>query len=305
MSLRVLVTGASGFIGRRLATRLLARGDRVTALGRTACAIEGADEILLPSLDATAIVPALQGRAWDAVIHLAAAGVKPGDRDEQTLVQMNALLPAALVSAAPGFGARAVVVAGSSAEYQPAPHPLAEDAPLCADKLYGATKAAGTLLALARGAAQGIPVASLRLFNVYGPGEAPHRLLPSLASRLLRQEVVPLSPGTQLRDFVHVDDACDALVAAMDALVARHMDSGVYNVATGQPHSVADFARAAANALQADPALLQFGALPLRPDDAPCVVGDPARLAAACGWRARYDMHAGVAHALAEYSSTR
>jgi nucleoside-diphosphate-sugar epimerase len=304
--LSLLVTGATGFIGRRLVSHLCARGETVHVLGRRPCNIDGVQDILVSRFEPDIIRAALANQSFDAVMHLAAAGIKPDERDAGTLMQINSLLPGVMVEIAARCGARAVIVTGSSSEYKAprAGQALTEDAPLCDDKLYGASKAAGALLALAQGASLALPVAVLRLFNVYGPGEAAHRLLPSLVQRLLRGEPVPLSIGNQQRDFLHVDDACGAMLAALDAMLARTMAGGAYNVATGQANSVADFARAVGSALHADSALLQFGALSLRADDLPFVVGDPQRLEAACGWRSRLTMAAGIQAAVAEYQST-
>ncbi len=243
---------------------------------------------------------------FDAVIHLAAAGVHPGDRDASRLLETNALLPASIVAWAARHGIGAVVIAGSSAEYaaDASGTPRREGDALEAVRAYGASKAAGSALALAQGEALHVPVAVLRLFNVYGPGEAPHRLLPSLAGPLRRGERVALSAGTQVRDFIHVDDACDALAVAARTLPRHRERSGVYNLATGHGHSVATFARFVAHALDAREDLLDFGALPMRPDDLPVLVGDPARLRQAFAWSASIAPDAGIRASLADTTAS-
>jgi nucleoside-diphosphate-sugar epimerase len=215
------------------------------------------------------------------------------------------MLPAALVTAAAKCGAKAVVIAGSSAEYKAstATTALTGCAELETAKLYGASKAAGGIMALAQGASRNIPVGVLRLFNVFGPGEAAHRLLPSLLQSLRIGHAVKLSAGTQIRDFVYLDDACAGMLAAMDALTDHRMSSGAYNLATGTGNSVADFARAAARLMDADEALLEFGALPFRPDDLPYVVGDATRLRAGAGWNPKFTMEQGIAATIAEYQA--
>jgi GDP-4-dehydro-6-deoxy-D-mannose reductase len=180
-----------------------------------------------------------------------------------------------------------------------------ETASLEATKLYGATKAAGALMALASGAALGLPSVNLRLFNVYGPGEAPHRLLPALRESLLRGEVVPLSEGLQVRDFVHVDDACTALLVALSSVIKGALPTGHYNVCTGEGTSVRTFALGVAKAMNADPSLLRFGALPLRPDDQPRVVGDPSAIRSHTGWRPRLTVNQGIAETLSDLSHVK
>jgi nucleoside-diphosphate-sugar epimerase len=297
--LKVLLTGGAGFIGSNLARVLVASGHEVVSLGRRACPVEGASSIKTPWLDAAALRTAMAAQRFDVVFHLAAAGVHPTDRDRDELIRVNTILPAEVVATASAYGLEAVVLIGSSAEYGGQPTAmLNEDMLLETQKIYGASKAAGGLLALATAADQRMPVAVLRAFNVYGPGEAEHRLLPSLATKLARREEVGLSAGTQVRDFLYVDDACDGLVAAAIALRAGGMASGAYNLSTGIGTSVGDFARTVARKMRADLSLLRFGTLPLRPDDLPIVVGDPLRLRRATGWHANHSLDEGVDAAL-------
>jgi nucleoside-diphosphate-sugar epimerase len=302
--LKALLTGGAGFIGRNLARRLTVLGYDVVALGRRACPVEGVKGVEAARLDSTSFRDAMAAQRFDVVFHLAAAGVHPADRNREELVRVNATLPAEVVAAASAYGVGSVVLMGSSAEYAgQGAGLLREDMPLESRKLYGATKAAGGLLALATAAECGLPVAVLRAFNVFGPGEGDHRLLPSLFAKLGRREPVKLSVGTQVRDFVYVDDACDGLVVAAAALSAGAMPSGAYNLSTGVGTSVKDFARTVARCMGVDETLLHFGALPLRPDDLPMVVGDPSGLANANGWRANHSLEEGVEAALRRFAS--
>lgn len=298
--MRILVTGGNGFIGRTLVRHLVGRGDTVLALGRNRCQTAGAENLQVQALIPSCIEPALRDRAFDAVIHLASAGVHPSDRDPGVLAAINTELPAYIVMTAAKAGAKAVVVAGSSAEYAPLPgrELIDEHAAPETERPYGASKAAGSARAILAGEQHGIPVGVARLFNVFGPGEAPHRLLPALIEGLARGGVVPLSSGTQIRDFIHVDDAADGLITMIERLAAGLMTSGPYNVCTGAGTSVRHFAQAAARELGADESRLAFGAMPLRPEEIEWVVGDPSRLREACGWRARHALEPAIAAAV-------
>ncbi|CAN7246795.1 NAD-dependent epimerase/dehydratase family protein [Trinickia sp. LjRoot230] len=282
-------------------------GVDVTNIGRRPCPVDGVDNRIVAALSIESMTEAIgKNNKFDGLIHLAASGVNPGSRDPLDLIEVNAALAPKIVMLAADLGCRAVVIAGSSAEYH-APQtdvPLVEDAPLEMQKLYGATKAAGSILALASGAAISLPVAIGRLFNVFGPGEAPHRLLPSLATNLRAGQPVRLSAGTQVRDFIYVDDACTGLIALAEALSEHRMPSGAYNLATGTGHSVAQFARTVASAIDADESLLQLGALPMRADDLPYVVGNPDRLKQACGWSAATTLIDGIRRTLDELERT-
>ena len=277
---RVLLTGASGFVGTHVARALHASGARVTGVSRTARdGSDGLDWIALRDWSEVGLREALSGGDWTAVVNAAAYGVAPSDRDPGEASRVNAHGVGLLARLAAERGAKAFVQIGSSSEYnatlESGPlHP--ERSPLETRRLYGATKAAGMVLARATCAAGGVGFRGLRLFNAYGPGEAPHRLLPSLV-RGLQTGRVALSSGEQERDFVYVEDAAAAIAAALaDALA----DGGdwIANIATGRATSVRAFAETIADAVGAPRERLGFGDIAQRPDDLPRVVGSPNAL---------------------------
>lgn len=307
----VLVTGASGFIGRHLVEALLARGSAVIALSRPSSVFPGhwkgiVDRVDLDQLSEKDIASELDGRQFGCLFHLAAYGVVPTDRDPGEMFRVNAQLPADLVGLCGRSGA-AMVMAGSSAEYRRPDDKmlLTEDSPIETDKSYGASKARGTLDACQAADEADVPLRVLRLFNVYGPGEARHRLLPSLISGLAANHRISLSEGRQVRDFVYIEDVVEAFVAAADH--ARSQDratSQVWNVATGEGHSVREFAEMTARLFDNGTNLLGFGDLPMRPDEIEWLVGSAQRIREAIGWAPRYDLASGIAQSLSRIRDT-
>lgn len=298
--LRVLVTGASGFIGRALTERLVADGHLVTALGRDATRLPaGAAPVLSARLDDEALAAALGALRFDVVYHLAAYGVAPDQRDPDTMFAVNVAGTAAIVRAARRAGARAVVYAGSSAEYREARHGtrIDEDHPLTKTGLYGTSKAVGGLWGGALAAREGIAFQWLRIFGVFGPGEAPHRLLPAIAGKLAGGQTVDLSPGDQIRDFLYVDDAVAGLIRAGEA--ALRGPGGCYNLCSGIPVSVKDVALAMADAMGRPRDLLRFGALAYRPDENLWLCGNGAALRAATGFAPLLDLRQAIDRFLA------
>ena len=294
-----LVTGGTGFVGRHLVARLLALDVAVTLLQRSAAAPEGAELIQAADFSEAALDAALAGRRFETVFHLAAYGVTPTDRDPVQLEEINVQTPQRLVRRMAGLGANAFVLLGSGSEYDftGVAAPIGVDHPLERSAPYGKAKAAGGLAALGAAQAAGLPLALVRMFNVYGPGESPHRLLPSLTSDLLRDRPVPLSPATQTRDFLYIADAVEALIATAAALRKRG-GQHVMNLASGQPVTVRAFCETVADQLGKPRALLQFGALSMRPGEMPFFSGDPARLIAFSGWQARHGLEDGIALSL-------
>jgi nucleoside-diphosphate-sugar epimerase len=302
--MRILVTGASGFIGRAFVAFLKSQSNvKILSLSRKPNSDPQIETLLVPEFSKAALQSALKVHTFDAVVHLAAAGVHPGDRDIEQLVAVNGILPGELAVLAVERGAKAMVMAGTSAEYRrPLDNvKLTEDAPLETRKLYGSTKASGGILAQAMGEACGLPISVLRIFNAYGAGEAAHRLLPSLIRALRAGEKVALSPGLQIRDFIAIHDVCQGFWMMLHSLLNDPANSGAYNLCTGVGISVADFARAVAKALGAPDSHLDFGAIAMRPDEIPYLVGDPAALRKVCNLPPPRTIHQGIAEALASF----
>ena len=302
-SANVLVTGASGFIGTHLVARLLSEERRVTALVRSSSVWPAAwqgrvDVVACDDFSESNLRRLLHGPV-EAVFHLAAYGVKPDHRDIDEMLRINVELPAALVRLCADWRAR-MVMAGTFSEYRsPSSRALLiEDSPLEQDKLYGSSKATGGLTASAIARDTGVSFRFLRLFKVYGAGEAPHRLLPALTSALARRERVAISAGTQLLDFVYIDDVVEAMLRA-DVHACEKGGIATWNVATGRAHSVREFAEHVAAAMNADKSLLGFGAIAMRRDDEPWMVGSPDLLRSELCWQPSTGLEQGVRAAVA------
>jgi nucleoside-diphosphate-sugar epimerase len=215
--------------------------------------------------------------------------------------RINVALPRQLVTEAAKWPAKAIFIAGSGSEYDRSAfgQPVSECGPLEHHAPYGASKAAGTLRVISAAAAHDVPLAVGRIFGVYGPGEPRHRLLPTLFRHLSRNERVPLSSGTQLRDFLYIDDVIAATLALL-AHVERTKIQLIANVASGEPVTVRSVAEMVAEELNVPRSLLGFGDISLRPDESKCFSGDPFRLTMLTGWHPTHDLRDGIRRSLAE-----
>jgi nucleoside-diphosphate-sugar epimerase len=304
-----IITGASGFIGAHLVARLLAEGSRVSVLVRPSSVLplewrKGVRIITCDDFSESNLRQVCR-RPFETVFHLAAYGVLPSHRDSDEMLRINVVLPAALARLCAEQGTR-MIMAGSSAEYRrPLTNdPIPESASLEESKLYGSSKAAGGLMASAIAGESGTGFRLLRLFKAYGAGEAPHRLLPALVKDLSRGERVALSAGTQVLDFVYIDDIVEAMLRA-DAHCREKGGIATWNVATGRAHSVREFAERVAAAMSADPSLLVFGAIGMRKDDEPWLVGSPDLIRSDLGWQPSIGLDEGVRAAVARLQSTQ
>jgi nucleoside-diphosphate-sugar epimerase len=285
-SQRAIVTGASGFIGHALTRQLLAEGWHVTAVGRDATRLPaGAEPVVVTQYNCPDLDSALAGKKCDVVFHLAAYGVLPTERDPDQMLAVNVVGTAAMVRVAAACGAAAFVYAGSSAEYADAVSGQAIDEhhPTTASGIYGASKAAGGLYGRAVAARYGLTFQWLRIFGVFGPGEAPHRLLPTIANQLAHDRPVDLSAGEQIRDVLCIDEVVSGLLHCARAALGG--EGGPINLCSGRPISVRTLATALADAMGKPRDLLRFGAIPYRPDETLWLLGDASKLERVTGFR--------------------
>lgn len=288
---RVLLTGASGLIGRHAGPALVKRGYEVHAVARHPP--PGLDGLLtwhaidLFDLHAT---EALVGRlAPTHLLHLA-WDTEPGVYLTSDVNERWREASAALLAAFARHGGRRAVLAGTCAEYDwsAASEPLAEEAPLRPRSPYGVAKDALRRDAESVAAEAGLSLAWGRVFFLFGPGEHPRRLVASIAQRLLAGEPAPCSDGGQVRDFLFSAEVASAFVALLDRRV-----NGPVNVASGAGVAVRDLVEFVGSAA-GRPDLLRFGAVPQGPDDPPALVADTARLREEVQWRPRLSLSEAV-----------
>jgi nucleoside-diphosphate-sugar epimerase len=219
---------------------------------------------------------------FDVVFHLAAHGAYSWQEDEREIRETN-VCGTENALAAGGH----VVVAGSSSEYGLKQYAPAEDEPLEPNSPYAEAKAAASTLALDRGAVV------LRLYSAYGPWEEPNRLVPTLLTRGLRGELPPLVSPRIARDFVHIDDVCEAFL-----LAARAAPPGrAYNVGSGRQTTVEEVV-AVARRLLPHAAEPRWGSMPDRSWDTETWVASPERIRRELGWEARIGLEQGLAQTL-------
>jgi nucleoside-diphosphate-sugar epimerase len=244
--LHLLLTGASGFVGRALVCRLVAQGHRVTSLVRDAAASAPASGVLVHGLGSGA--PLVLPPDVDGVVHLAQSRsyrAFPGDAVEMFAVNVAGAHEVLLAAAAAKVSRFCMVSSGTV--YDPFVEPMEEDRLLAPPGNLGATKLASEVLAKPYSAL--FPVSILRLFAPYGPGQTA-RLIPDLMGRIRRGEAVtlPSSGGGMRFTPTYVDDICGVLLAAIE-----ESWTGTFNVASQEVLSVEEVARRIGAALGAEP----------------------------------------------------
>jgi nucleoside-diphosphate-sugar epimerase len=299
--MKVLILGGTGFIGSAFSNFLAEKGDDVTLLCRNKSISTLYKTILAPEFNLNILTLLLQNTNYDYVFNFAAYGVSPEARDFQIMQDINVDLPCLLIQILKGRISTFVQI-GSSAEYEvEKASPLKESDRLETSQLYGVSKAQGMLKSFEIAKELGVNFCGVRLFQVYGKGEKPYRLLPWLYQKLKAGEEVPLSPGDQIRDFMLIDDVCEGLLELAKAV---HKNGGqeIFNLSSGVGVSVKDFATELAKIANFPAKLLEFGALDYRKDDKMFVVGNPTLMYNYISWRPQFNLASGLAFVLKGFS---
>ncbi len=292
-----VVTGGAGFIGSHLVDRLLADGRRVRAVDNFITggphnlkhlAGDGRFKLVEADIrDRAAMQTVLAGA--ERVFHLAAlADIVPSIQNPDGYYDTNVTGTFNILQAARAANVKRLVYAASSSCYGiPDNYPTAEAADIRPEYPYALTKYLGEQLVLHWGQVYGLPVASLRFFNVYGPRARTSGTYGAvfgvfLAQLLASEPLTVVGDGKQTRDFTYVGDVADAV-----ASVAGHDVSGeVFNVGTGKDVSV--------NRLVELLGAEQVVHIPKRPGEPDCTLADVSRIKQHFGWTSQVPIEKGV-----------
>lgn len=275
---RILVTGASGFLGSATLPKLTDVAGEVHAVSRSG---NGKPELAtwhsVDLMDRKAVLEVLSVVKPTHLLHLAWCTTPrmylTSPENEQWLDSSKELIEAFAAQ-----GGQHVVIAGTCMEYDVTAGVCTENVtPLAPSTLYGRTKL--TLHDWIRSNQRdlGLELAWARIFHLYGPGEHPSRFVAFVVRSLLEGRKAEISEGTQRRDYLHVADAGTAL----RALVASDVDTTV-NVGSGTAIAIKDLAMRIGDAL-GRPELIRIGSVPMAPTDVPLVQADIQRLEATIG----------------------
>lgn len=205
--MNILLTGITGFIGRHLSTYLSNAGHSVLGIIRPASISHTLDERSISFVyDGTfnSILNAFEKSKPDIVIHLATLyRAAHMSNDLEVLVHSNILLGTFLLEAMKTTGCGAIINVGTRWQHQ-------DDKPYSPVNLYSATKQAYTCILEYYASAYALKCMTLELSDTYGPGDTRGKIVDLLASALVAQRQLDLSPGEQLLDLIYIDDVCDA-----------------------------------------------------------------------------------------------
>ena len=304
---RVLVTGGTGFLGSCLVRLLIERGAYVHVLIRAR-----SDRWRLREIEPQLVVHSGDLADFDSlrhvvavvqpevIFHTAASGGYPGQGRRESVFANNVLAAHHLLLATRDLACRRIVHTGGSLEYGPKTQPIVENDVLEPLSVYGAAKAAATILLQQAARHEKRPIVIVRAFSIYGCREAPSRFIPTAIRAALLGTRLPLTAPGFVRDFIFVDDVAEACVRAAEA---DGVQGEIINIGTGVQSSneevVAHIEQQVGRPIDVD-----VGAYPPHLTDtthwAACV--DKAKTL--LDWQARYTLAQGLAKTIAWFKES-
>ncbi len=310
--MRVLVTGASGFVGGHLCEHLLAEGDEVVGISMGGAWPSGLahlsglvrlDRMDLATVGESELSEFLTRERPEVIYHLAAQSnpqqsvADPRGTWAQNLGGTLNLLEA--VRASKG-SPRVVVVSSGTCYGDPAPEfiPVREDCPMRPNNPYAASKAAADLLAVQHFLAHRTDTVIVRPFNHAGPRQSPRYVLSGLAAQVAeveagKKERIEVGNLEVVRDFVDVRD----VVRGYQLLATRGASGEIYNLGTGRGTKIAD-ALESLRSMARRPIEVRVDPARVRPVDLPFLVADSSKLRAATGWEPKFSIEQTLADML-------
>jgi nucleoside-diphosphate-sugar epimerase len=295
-SQRVVVTGATGFLGGHVSKQLQAAGAAVIAVvdrnrgSRHRSPAQSVETLYFDRPDK--LVATVRAARPDYVVHLhAVVTTERSAAAVQRTLEANLLPSLDLMVACDEMKVKRLILMGSGEEFGPVTGPFDEYTIADPPSPYGASKAAVTGYAKMFHRAFNLPVVVLRPSVVYGPFQAPRMLVPQVMHALREGREIAVTEGRQTRDFIYVEDVARGILAA---LTAPGVDGGSYNLASGEVVTVKD-CLSRIEAISGRSGLIRYGAIPYKAGEIFSYEPVAERTYVALDWRPRVSLDEGLA----------
>ncbi|MBI4423383.1 MAG: NAD(P)-dependent oxidoreductase [Elusimicrobia bacterium] len=296
--MRILLTGATGFVGGHISRRLLAGGHELLALTRTPPRTAARERTSLSWLagdlrDVGRVKGRLAAFAPEACVHAGWEGI-PDFSEELSRANLSCSIDLldALFNETP---CRRLLVTGSCAEYGRASGPCVESSPCESTSFFAWAKRALFDYASMLGRRRSAEVLWFRIFYAYGPGQRRGALIPSLVDAFQRGRPPEVANPLNANDFIHVEDVAEAFASAID----RTPEAGIYNLGSGRATSVLDVCRIAEELVTGSTRVCD-ALSPGAGQAEPCRFwADTHKTRAELGWTPSIDLRSGIGRLLA------
>ena len=298
MKKKILVTGATGFIGKNLVESLKEKFEVYALIldEKEKNVIPQIDYILWKTFfDRENEIKTLDGKKLgkiDTVIHLASYGVNPKDNDIDKMIESNINLTKDLILNLERVSCKNIIFTGSGFEYgDKGKIKLKEDMELNPFSLYGATKVSAFLIGKKLCESLGINYINLRLFNIFGEYEGSNRLIPQIINNYLEGKELNFTAGNQVRDYLYIKD----IIEVYEMILEKNIyNNETYNVCSSEEVTIKEFITKVADTIGINKDFLNFGAIPSRKEEALYIVGDNSKLKRDFDWNRKYSYEFGI-----------
>ena len=298
--MKIAMTGANGFLGRRFIEKVVQKGHSISALvGPGDSSLQKVENVSLVhgSLENSQDEARRVLEGSEVFIHMAALGVQSRDRSWDKMIEVNCAQPLKWLDVAKEVRVNKVIAIGTALEYEgfgdlPGDNPYPDgDYPLCDEYAslecsdpYGATKAAGGIMLRSYAKSIDLPLVYLRLASMYGPNDDPKKLIPAAVYAAQNRSSFQMSAGEQVRDWLHVDDAIEAILKSVET---ESKTGIIYNVGTGEGISIRKLVEQIFTKCNAPVSLIKFGAYKYRKNEKRFLVLDGERFMKDHQWHIR------------------
>jgi UDP-glucose 4-epimerase len=276
--MKLLITGASGFLGKKILARSILQGINIHVMGRSPVP-ENVGFSRVDVRERQAVFEVVRAVCPTHILHLASMGVTRDKSSLEELLLANTVGTDNLLNAASTLSTKPyVIMLGTAYEYESSEKPLGEDSTVNPKSPYAITKTASAFCM--SNYAHVLPMLYMRLFNLYGPGEPDARLIPYIVECAHKGVTVDLTGCEQLRDFMFVDDFVEVVGKLLSSSSTKNVGTEILNVGTGIPIPLKQLILTVVEILKAQgiAADINFGALPYRKEDPMICIADNSRL---------------------------
>ena len=304
----IFLTGATGFIGSHLLKRLIKEGCKVHIPIRQDSSLWRIKEFKnaftshkIDLKDFEAVKSVIQQIKPDVIFHLAAYGVDYRQQNIYRAIDINITASVNLFEAFLANNGHRFIHTGTCLEYGHKNVPVSEFDVSVPTGIYGATKTSSVhILSSMTNSMDSGKLIILRPFGVFGEYEGIHKFIPQVIDKLTNENPVQMTLGEQIRDYIYIDDLIDAYILASTVPLKNKVE--IINIGSGKGIAMKYLALMISNHLDASDELLQFGAIPYRPDEMMYLVANVNKAKSLLGWEAKVSIEKGLEYTIKWYS---
>jgi len=295
---KILLTGATGFIGSHLLEELLKNDYQVTIVKRSSSdtwRINGfSGKVKFIGADLAEIENFFQENKIDCIVHLATYYVKRHRnlKDIEDMIGSNIKFPAALVDLGIGYGIKNFINTGTFFEYKQKHTAITEKDKMTPYNFYAATKIAFNEILKYYCASQNLRVIDLKLFAPFGEKDNEKLVVAMIKSILGRNKPLALTDGNQKWNFTYVKDIVAAYIRSLEK-IEELSGYNFFNIGYDKPHSLREMVAALEKISRKKPAI-SWGAKPLASDEILYVNCDSGKAQKVLGWKPKHDFYSGL-----------